>query len=255
MSFAHFASRLFLHSGPMHRKVGLALGIMAVLVIASSNASAETFSAGGDLVTDMLSANPSNTYGPWRYGNASTATGGSFALSTIEVTGAFEGWWGTNLGPFTMANVTNTVQSGPGPIAPHDAFTHPGPNPTQGYTDFLFTAPATGPYLINTTFYPANTGTDDVHVVVNGVSVFDDFFANNSPASVNYTHLFNLTAGSTIAFTEGAFDSTMTTWSYNSNALGMDATITLLPEPSSLVALCGLGAVGLFFVARRRQGN
>jgi hypothetical protein len=215
---------------------------------------AATYSAGGDLVADMLSATPSNTYGPWQYGNASTAAGGSFALSTIEVnTGSFQGWWGTNLGPFTMANVTNTVAFGPGPVAAHDAFTHPGPSPTGGYTDFLFTAPATGAYLINATFYPANFGTDDVHVAVNGVSVFDDFFANTSPASANYTHLFDLSAGSTIAFTEGAYDSTMTTWSYNSNALGLDATITLLPEPSSIVALIGLCGIGLILVIRRRR--
>ncbi len=268
MSVANFAARLLLNFRMMYPKFGLASGLMAALVIVSSTATAATYSAGGDLKAAILAGSATNPSGPWQYGESSTAAGGAFttALDVLDTStgSALEGWYNPGIvtpggtvvnpaGPITFANTGSTPVAGPGPIAPGDAFLHPGPSPTNGYAEFLFTAPSTGPYLINATFYPANTGTDDVHVTVNGVTDFTAFFAGDAPAATNYTHLFDLAAGSTIAFTEGAYESTMTTWSYNSNALGLDATITLLPEPSSIVALCGLGAMGLILVVRRRR--
>jgi len=37
------------------------------------------------------------------------------------------------------------------------------------------------------------------------------------------------------------------------NATEFTGTISSVPEPSSIVAFCGLGAMGLFLIARRRR--
>src|ERR1700722_19900127 len=154
------------------------LALSAASIGAAQSAHAGiVYSAGGDLKADMQGPQ-TNPYGPWAYGTASTALGGSFQNSVTKVnTGSAQGWEDpVGLGPLTLVNVSNTVLNVPDPLNPGQAFMHGGPSQANGYAEFLFTAPVTSWYAINATFTPLNTGNDDVHVVVNNASVFSDNF-------------------------------------------------------------------------------
>jgi MYXO-CTERM domain-containing protein len=132
---------------------------------------------------------------------------------------------------------------------------HPANDDTEvQQTDLRFTAPiALDVSNIAATFAAADTSgtTSDAHVYVNGVLVFSHAINNAG----NGTETFNsgplvLTAGETVDFT---VDDGGNTYGNDGTSLVASITAVAAPEPSSLVALAGLGLAGLVGLVRYRR--
>jgi hypothetical protein len=126
--------------------------------------------------------------------------------------------------------------------------------PYQGPAVLRWTAPTTG--VINITSSGANDqnccdgGQRATNFLVydNNTQKFSDYLPNLG-SSANYDAVLNVTAGDTIdfiAYNNGGGDN---------NSLTLFADINYLPEPSSIIALCGLAAAGMLLALRRRRSK
>jgi hypothetical protein len=121
-----------------------------------------------------------------------------------------------------------------------------------------WTAPAAYPIRIDATFVGIDTvgTTTDVHILHNGFSIFDSFindtdgFRNLVPDTEVALHaVLTVAAGDTIDFAAGRGRN----GTYFFDTTGIDATITPIPEPSTLV-LVGAAILGLA-AYRARSGR
>lgn len=205
-----------------------------------------------DVAADFSSTD--NPNGVWRYG-WSSALGTPFVLSTDHaVREGVDTWRGDlaadgNPGAYHNATGSTILLSGTGSIGPGQFALHPGPN--GEYAIARYVAPEAGSASIASSF----TGEDifgtttDVHVLLNGTSVFDASISGFGPSSaVPFASLFDVSPGDTIDFAVGFGNG-----NFNNDTTGLAATIALVPvpEPSSLL-LVELGLAALVLVARRR---
>jgi hypothetical protein len=97
---------------------------------------------------------------------------------------------------------------------------------SRAYSRIIWTAPAAGTYSLAATFFAQqNNIWADVHILVNGASVFDDTITQNG-VSLDFAGEYTLQAGDTIDFAvgyNGAYYS-------HPGTTGLDAVITALPE-------------------------
>ena len=221
-------------------------GVAAALALSTAVVSAASFSY--DPAADFsLSGNPN---GPWSYGYAQTL-GGPLIVHATSGSGGGLDFWNTDISiglPWVVRNSTAAPINWAGTtvFSPGALSLHPGPN---GQVAILrFTVPAAGQYLVNSSFFGQDyvgPTTTDVHLLVNGTSIFNDAvsdFGVNHPFNTTLT----LAAGSQLDFAVG-FGSN---GNYLYDSTGLSALITLVPEPSSLT-LVGL-AVGMLCRFRRR---
>ena len=205
----------------------------------------------------------SNPNGIWSYGyldpsNPSTATNLTlFNTSHNDWDGSHPGVqnWDLNNGAFgavaenttgSQKTVWSTIQIDPGQL-----IEHPG-NATNLAADVRFTAPAPMTVDISALYAAADTGgtTTDVHVYVNGVSVFDSTvngIVGHSGSSTSYSSPapIALTQGETVDFSVGyGADG-----AYQNDGTSLAASINTVPEPATL-SLLSFGALAL--LARRR---
>ena len=132
---------------------------------------------------------------------------------------------------------------------PGETWMHPG---QLGQISVLrFTAPGSGGYDVSAGFYgidakPTSTG---VHVLVNGVSVFDDVVSSYRGTPQTYSATVLLSGGDTvdIAVDWGPNND----WGWDST--GVTATIVSTPPPALLLLAGGLA--GLTRIARARKGG
>ncbi len=226
------------------RSLTFAVFTMATLGSAD-RALAATFSNTADF---SASSNPN---GVWTYGSTPTLGGAFTPFTTQGTNGALAGW----VGP-TQASLVQNVTSSPFSAASADWFPgemnlHPG---SDGAASVLrFRAPATTLYDVSAVFYgiDAYPTSTDVHVLINGVSVFDALVNSYRGAGQSHTHTnLALAADDTVDFVVG--------WgangSYYYDATGLSVTITQVPEPGTLLlVLSGLGVAGA--CARSRSRN
>ncbi len=247
----------------------------AVLLFALLSAFLHAPSARAMTIYDPQTAfSGSNPSGVWSYGLLNTSNSSFTAFDTYESTsvagaaptGGASGvnaWLNSDTAPYPFPGITNNTTSSPVTIfstqlIPADSLIlHPPNNPEQ--TDLRFTAPTNMTVNIAAAFSGADTSgtTSDVYVYVNGSSVFNSSITGSLPDGgppaggglVSYSGgPIALLAGQTVEFTVSYGSNDV----YYNDATSLVASITAVPEASSLV-LCSLGGVGLFLAARRRR--
>jgi hypothetical protein len=212
------------------------------------------YSAAGDF---SVASNPN---GVWSYGTTGTTLTGPLTLYTNTKSGIggianWVGWEGTQpmFGdgfPLVGENVgTTTGTSADIVLLPGELAEHPAPD--GSYAVVRFTAPISGVFSLNAVFEgrefqgtgPATSS--DVHVLLNGVGIFSGAVNGFGPSSdQSFVTTLGLTAGDRVDFSVGDGSDA----SFLGDTTGLDARLSLVPEPSGFVlflsALClsGLSA-------------
>ncbi len=163
---------------------------------------------------DNVDPPPADLLDTWNAG-----AGGMFAVPAVYHNG-------TN-GVVAFSNIT---------YLPGELGFHPGP--MGEFSVVRFTAPTSGSYSLVSSYRPIDLATTtDVHVLLNGVSLFSGNVNPNAPTSFN--DVLSLTAGDTLDFAVGNGNG-----SYFNDSTGISVVLTssAVPEPSTLtLALLGLG--------------
>ena len=206
------------------KKMKKFIKLSLVGLIGLSGLSAETsFATLYNASADFDAAHNPTSSGYWSYGYSS-ALNGSFSL--FDAIDGSSGWElpGTpypNVGYFATAFTSWEANVPAGSLT-----MAPGVN----YSIVRWTAPLAGRYSVSGAFigvYPSTTM--DVHLIVGGVSGFDggNVGQNSQPFSV----VVDLLAGQTIDFIGGDGGNG---WEWDRTIL--DAQITAVPEPSTIIA-------------------
>ncbi len=200
-----------------------------------------------------------NPNGQWEYGYSPNLAIGytvtPYGYYNTTALSPLDSWTSTSTwsNPSLFYNPTNSTvgfpTGSPGLTLPaYQVAFHPGQN--GQYSIAEWTALATGNYLINATFTGyANAGTTtDVHVLLNGVPVYNNEVTGYLAQVLYSSGLLTLTAGQTVDFAVGFG----TDGDYFSDTTGLAATITSVPLPPT-VLLLGSGLAGLGLLRFRRK--
>jgi PEP-CTERM motif len=220
------------------------IGVLAISVAAIGLAPIARAQVTYDVAQDFSLA--SNPNGPWTYGY-STTLNGALVVNANNFTANGIEFWNTNissLDPASFYNPTRSVITIPGlQLQPGQFGFHPGPN--NEYEKARLTLSSSGVYSIDGTFAGAATnGTStDVHILLNGVSIFDGavngFGAGTGPG---FALTRSLSAGDTLDFAVGYGSNK----NFFSDTTALDArvtsVVTAVPEPNTLFML-GMGAL------------
>ena len=195
-------------------------------VIINDDTSIAAYDVAGDF---SLNANPN---GPWSYGYI-TSLNGSLNVYTESSTSHygnpnFQSWQGTETGdgnPNVFRNTASTNQTGAGAnLDAGQLALHPGPSGSLSVV--RWTAPNAATFSIRSVFegrgIEGSGTTTDVHVLHNGVAIFNDAvngFGLTSDAS--FSQILTVSAGDTIDFVVG-FGSN---GNFNGDTTGLTATI------------------------------
>jgi hypothetical protein len=247
-------------------KAIVALSIMSAV---ANRASADlVFSAADDFST------ATNPAGPWSYGTTGPTLTGSFTLfPNLEFgTGSsagVDGWHGTETAfgghfPYVVKNTTTLIVSPPNVVyLPGKIVLHPAPDPSFGgdraYSVVRFTAPAAGLFNLQTVFEgraPTNEGfpegtTTDVHVLLDGVALFNGAVNGFGPSSdQSYATSLNLHVGDIVDFAVG----TGVDGSFLNDSTQLDAVFTsAVPEPSTAASMLSVVAICAGLTPLRRK--
>jgi hypothetical protein len=231
------------------------LWLLLLLGVGPRASAGIVYSAAGDFST------ASNPNGVWSYGTTGTTLTGTLTLYTATKSGIggianWFGWEGTQpiFGdnfPLVGENVGATTGTSadvvllPGELAEHPA--HDG-----SYAVVRFAAPISGVFSLNAVFEgqefqgtgPATS--TDVHVLLNGVAIFNGAVNDFGPSSdQSFVTTLALNAADRVDFSVGDGSE----GSFLGDTTGLDARLSLVPEPSGFVlflsALClsGLSAL------------
>ena len=201
-------------------------------------------------------SNPNAEVPEWSYGFRDAVASTSLTLfatsdhsNSIGGNPDFQGWQTSFM--TTAANTSVVVSGG---LNPSDLLVHPMTSASSfTFNVIRWTAPSTGIYDISSSWYaasalvgPGNDGIDS-HIILNGTSLFDTLVGPGQ--TVIDSRSVNLIAGDFLDFVVGpgvsgsaADDSTV-----------FNATITLVPEPSSTLLLAA--SVPLAFLRRRNTSH
>ena len=224
----------------------IACGVAALTAAAPMHAA--TYSAVNDF---SLNGNPN---GVWSYGSLSAVTGGTFSLYTDTGTNqnftGSQNWYNGQGFPNTasvLRNTTTTMQTNGGSVVyfPNELEID-GESLT---TDVRWTSPATGLYNVSGLFERTDTTSSaavTVSIIENGTTTLfsaPNFQTYLSQQTFNFGAL-SLPAGTTLDFVESAAQA-------NNDSTGLAATISTVPEPSSLVGVACTVAAGLWRTRKR----
>jgi hypothetical protein len=226
--------------------------MLALILVATPRARADVFDVAKDF---SIGSNPN---GVWSYGYSTTLTG-PLTLNAESLTISGVEFWRTNLSlgaPASFYNPTSSVVAITSDLLQPNQFGfHPGP--ADQFEKARLTVPTAGTYSITGAFSGTDTGgtTTDVHILLNGVSIFDGAVNGFGPSSgPSFSLTRALGVNDTLDFAVG-FGSD---GNFFADGTGLAAQIALasVPEPSPLV-LAGLGMllIGGISVARRRPSS
>ena len=221
--------------------------VAAIIVLASLPAEAQAdYIAASDF---SASANPN---GVWSYGQEYTL-GGSPSLYMVNGnTDGIDYWEGTDVGtlypPLVMHNGTSqAITLSSLTLQPGQLAFHPGPD--GEYSVIRFTNPVAGTYALTSTFTGIDDGptSTDVHVLLDGVSLFSDL-VNDYGVAHSFSSNVTMNAGDILDFGVGYG----TNGNFTGDSTGIAVQISPVSEPTSTVLLLGAGLCGAFYVKRRR---
>ena len=177
-----------------------------------------------DISADFsLAANPN---GVWTYGYETSLGAALHDYDQTATQYGLQFWRSAEISngdvPDAVNNPSNSpITVGSYTIPGHTADFHPGP--LDQYSVYRFTAPSTGAFQLSVTFGAADFGGTDVHVLVNGNSVYaHEIDDNNSPEHFN--DVLSLNAGDTVDFAVGYG----TDGTYNNDSTSINASLTPL---------------------------
>ncbi|WP_226586850.1 PEP-CTERM sorting domain-containing protein [Microseira wollei] len=225
-----------------------------IIGFAASPSLAATFNAAADFSTT------NNPNGVWQYG-WSSSLGSTFNLYPNFTNDAgFVGWRDPSITYFSAPTVVNNNTGSPINVStvtlePGLTF-HPGFN--GQYSIVRWTAPEDGTYSLATKFAGADfvgPTTTDVHVLHNGISLFNDLVNGFGASSAKlFTNTLFVNAGDTIDFAVGYGNG-----NFYSDSTSLAATISSatppesVPEPGSALGLLVFGTFGAGFLLKRKQ--
>lgn len=211
----------------------------------------------------------SNPNGAWSYGYQ-TSLGGTFIAFTTSGSNSLVDYWNESSLPYSLPEINNNNGPGylktDGPIYAtryyfaDEVMMHPGQMNERAV--LRWTAPTTGTISIDALFTGRDSyiTTTDVHVLKNGVPLFNDvingFFAGSpgSPgASVNAQKSY--VAGAIAVNAGDYFDFVVgygTNNNYSADSTGLRAVVQLQPVPVPAAVWMFGGALGLLGLVRRK---
>lgn len=230
----------------------------ALLALATASGRAQATPI-ADFAADFSAT--TNPAGAWSYGMVSTL-GGAFSASTALTSYAIGNVvkaWSPGIGansiwPTVGLNTdTAAAQFGAGnaiQIAPGQGLLHPGP--TGDFADVRLAIGAATTALLSVSFSGIDLAgtTTDVHILLNGVSLFDDV-VNGYGDTAAYSAIVTLAAGDVLDFVVGRGGNV----DFTDDSTGFYANLTAVadvPEPASALVLA-VATVGLVEVRRRRM--
>ncbi|OKH37351.1 hypothetical protein NIES2119_13975 [[Phormidium ambiguum] IAM M-71] len=227
-----------------------------VLGFAASPSLAATFDAAADF---SINNNPNSV---WQYGWSSTLGSALNLLSNTksDCGGQIDVWFRPNSAfgaPIIANNKTgNTIQCGTGKFAPGELLLHPGAS--NEYSVVRWVAPEAGNYSIATKFAGADfvgPTTTDVHVLYNGVSLFNDLVNGfGDPSAKLWATTLSVAAGDIIDFAVGFGSGGF--W-YDTTSLDVTISSTTspksVPESTSTLGLLALSIFGASSLLKRKQ--
>ena len=237
------------------RRLIIGLAVVGTLVGAGQVLGETVFDAAADL-TEISIDQGINPNGPWSYGLRNIAASSDFTLlpdAGDHINSGLKGWLdigGSHSLPAVMKNFTGDVAFH---IQPGQLLLHPGDgsgdHSEDAYAVVRWAAPVAGPFTIDATFsgvtgQKGQITTTDVHVVRNGVSLFDAVVIDNSQT---YSGDIIVALGDTIDFLVGPY-----TNGFFDDSTVLDARLALIPEPSTLAALVSLALCGIGWRHRRK---
>jgi hypothetical protein len=191
-----------------------------------------------------------NPNGVWTYGWVpyDDFVAGGYALTPFDTIRVWNelNHWGVAAGtePAVLYNPTDDVHAFGNDVPPHTMALHPGGSDERAI--IRWTAPESGTFSICGSFFSEGGPTTDLHVLLNGTSLFDDYLdgAQTKPFSMNVA----VVAGDAIDFAVGFGGN-----GHNSDSTNFCAQIEAVPEPGSVLAVGGvfLGVLGLAAGRRR----
>ena len=191
-----------------------------------------TFGATYNLTDEFSSTN--NPNGVWSYGSSPT----DFTQFVLATSSDLTDWVGENGASIWM----NTSTSGSYGVNPGQVSLHPGSKPNPVIVRWI--APSAGTATISGQFFSGDRGTPSI-------AIFKNLDANAMLWSGFDSGSFDLT---TIVAKDDTIDFTVYGDYYYGNT-PLDANITLVPEPSGILALLGMAVpFGLAHIRRRNNG-